>query len=57
MDFKVGDVVKLRTGGPDMTVQVIVPDLPLGAMVSCAWFDDRNQLQQGMFAPATLEPV
>jgi uncharacterized protein YodC (DUF2158 family) len=57
MNFKVGDIVKLRTGGPDMTVQVIVPDLPLGPMVSCAWFDDRKQLQQGMFAPATLESV
>ena len=34
MPFKVGDVVKLKSGGPEMTVEVIADNT-----VSCIWFD------------------
>ena len=36
--FKVGDVVCLKSGGPDMTVKEITSD----NQISCEWFDDKN---------------
>jgi uncharacterized protein YodC (DUF2158 family) len=50
--FKPGDVVRLRSGGPVMTVESI------GSMVSadsvnCVWFEKTKQMS-GSFAPATL---
>ena len=34
MDFKLGDVVQLKSGGPSMTVEAIS-----GNDVVCIWFD------------------
>ena len=36
--FKVGDVVRLRSGGPQMTVVKLHPDLGEGEKVVCKWF-------------------
>ena len=54
MSFKVGDTVKLKSGGPDMTVTRI------GAaggepMVWCVWFQGSNDVH-GLFPPETLKP-
>jgi uncharacterized protein YodC (DUF2158 family) len=57
MDFKVGDIVRLRSGGPRMTVEVILPDMPGGPVVACSWFDENNQHHDRSFAPAALERV
>ncbi len=34
-DFKVGDVVKLKSGGPEMTVEGVTDD---GQKAICTWF-------------------
>lgn len=52
--FKVGDIVKLKSGGPDMTVRV-VPD-PTSKTYTCQWFAGKK-LEQGSFPGDSLEPV
>lgn len=38
--FKVGDVVQLKSGSPEMTVIDKVPD---GSKVECMWFTADNE--------------
>jgi uncharacterized protein YodC (DUF2158 family) len=53
--FSVGDLVRLLSGGPAMTIIDIASD---GARVTCAWFVDGNgQYFQGEFNPAFLKPA
>jgi uncharacterized protein YodC (DUF2158 family) len=54
-EFKPGDVVRLKSGGPAMTVDEIEKK---GTAVSvfCFWFDGA-QLEDGEFAPASLALV
>jgi uncharacterized protein YodC (DUF2158 family) len=50
-DWKVGDKVKLATGGPDMTVTMLLPgDL---RQVICQWFKD-GKLEKGNFSSDSL---
>ena len=49
--FKVGDVVRLKSGGVRMTVELIDGDAVL-----CVWFD-KNDLKRGGFPSETLEAV
>lgn len=52
--FKAGDVVRLKSGGPSMTVvHTNVVGLPNGA--ACTWFDDKNQVQKASFTQDALE--
>jgi len=59
MDFKVGDVVVLKSGGPKMTIKKFVPDkfnesdheILLG---HCDWFTN-GQLQSAIFSLEELE--
>ena len=57
MDFKVGDVVKLKSGGPDMTVSFVGEKTFLHGMkvpvVSCTWFVGKK-LEAKSFDPALL---
>lgn len=50
--FKIGDVVKLKSGGPDMTVRS-APDNP-GQVYQCQWFAGKK-LEQGAFREESLE--
>lgn len=43
-----GDVVMLKSGGPNMTVTVITEE-----RVSCMWFDD-NHVRVADFLPVTV---
>lgn len=52
--FAVGDIVKLKSGGPEMTVQS-QPDPP-GKMYQCQWFAGKK-LESGRFPPDSLELV
>ncbi len=59
--FKTGDIVKLKSGGPEMTVKddVEVPGLGFGVTMTeihCQWFAG-NKLQEGHFSEDSLEPV
>jgi uncharacterized protein YodC (DUF2158 family) len=48
--FKVGDVVRLKSGGPPMTVAIPGED------IYCHWFLGSQQ-QHGSFPPEALELV
>jgi uncharacterized protein YodC (DUF2158 family) len=63
-DFKVGDVVKLKSGGPEMTVKYIVGtdkakdfDFTVANYIKndvvCRWFENDN-LKDAVFSPETL---
>lgn len=51
--FEVGDIVKLKSGGPDMTVQV-VPEK--GENYRCQWFAGKK-LEFGFFRYESLKSV
>ncbi len=53
--FSAGDVVRLKSGGPAMTVEQIDPDGD-GAgtpYVQCAWFDNTEK-KTGVFPAAAV---
>jgi len=52
-ELKIGDVVKLKSGGPIMTVKNIEEN----GEIYCQWFsgDKLNKLEDGYFPPASLE--
>lgn len=51
-DFKVGDVVRLKSGGPLMTIRVIDND---GTReIYCDWFDSKDELKGTRFIDETL---
>ncbi len=47
--FNPGDVVVLKSGGPDMTVVEVSHDI-----VSCEWFKDTNEVLHRKFNFAAL---
>lgn len=49
-EFKVGDVVRLKSGGPQMTIHDFLED----GKVECAWFDEKKILQYQKFKPELL---
>ena len=54
--FQTGDTVKLKSGGPQMTVtDTRGASGGEGALVWCAWFDEKNMPQREHFPPAALE--
>jgi uncharacterized protein YodC (DUF2158 family) len=48
--FKVGDVVRMKSGGPRMTVVS-----EGGEQTGCQWFDEKKTLQSGRFHTQALE--
>lgn len=48
--IKAGDVVRLKSGGPDMTVEKVE-----GTSAVCDWFDASGNPQRRHFAVASLE--
>lgn len=40
-EFKVGDVVQLKSGGPKMTIMQVYDE----EMCQCTWFDGPSQLK------------
>jgi uncharacterized protein YodC (DUF2158 family) len=56
MEFKPRDVVKLKSGGPEMTVDEI-RSVGSESIVHCVWFDDKHQDRDGTFSPVSLELV
>ncbi len=51
--YNVGDIVKLKSGGPEMTVRA-APDV-VGRSYTCQWFAGKK-LEQGVFPQESLEP-
>jgi uncharacterized protein YodC (DUF2158 family) len=55
--FKAGDVVRLKSGGPKMTVTQTGKTAMLGEdAVWCVWFDGQKKFSD-TFAPEALEPA
>ncbi|MBP5947352.1 MULTISPECIES: YodC family protein [unclassified Pseudomonas] len=58
-NMQVGTIVKLRSGGPDMTVEEIVRNFTTQQAtgdVDCQWFAGKK-LEKGRFPVASLELV
>ena len=55
MDFKPGDIVRLKSGGPSMTVDEVEKKGNVTS-IFCFWFDGA-QLEDGEFSPTSLMPV
>ncbi|GAA3988139.1 YodC family protein [Mucilaginibacter dorajii] len=57
--FKEGDVVRLQSGGPKMTIDGFawdkLRDKPYNDRVECTWFDEKNAIQKGTFKTILLE--
>ncbi|HEX5752301.1 MAG TPA: DUF2158 domain-containing protein [Archangium sp.] len=51
--FQVGDVVKLKSGGPEMTVEASLEEYE---SYRCQWFAGKK-LESGVFPDAGLEPA
>lgn len=55
ISFKFGDIVKLKSGGPDMVLQSENANSRTGKITyTCQWFAGKK-LEHGMFTPACLE--
>lgn len=56
MHFKIGDVVRLKSWGPLMTIHNIgeYPDQGLNPGLLCVWFDGAKKLE-GVFHPDTVK--
>ncbi len=51
-EFKEGDEVQLKSGGPKMTVQEADFE-----EIYCQWFDNKQNVKEGRFLSKTLKPV
>ena len=51
--FQVGDVVRLKSGGPLMTVQ----QATYADNIMCTWFGENNKRMTEGFHPRTLQSV
>ena len=49
-EFKQGDTVRLKSGGPEMTVQSVNQE-----NVNVTWFDDKGHLKTGVFNYREIE--
>ena len=53
-DFEIGDIVRLKSGGPSMTVKST--GAGSGSLVDCEWFSVSDQkIHQHNFRPEALE--
>lgn len=54
--LKPGDVVVLKSGGPDMTVDhIFTPAYSDGRKATCKWFDSDMKLVKGDFALEAIQ--
>jgi uncharacterized protein YodC (DUF2158 family) len=51
--FKIGEIVKLKSGGPDMTVRDINGNEEIGIYFQCQWFAGKK-LESGSFRDESL---
>ena len=55
-EIAVGDVVRLKSGGPTMTVaQIAKTQFATELSVWCEWFDEKNKAQKGTFSLVAVE--
>jgi uncharacterized protein YodC (DUF2158 family) len=56
MSFNVGDLVKLKSGGPDMTVTSISKGPERADLYVCQWIDKEHRAQTGTYPAEALTP-
>lgn len=57
-EIRVGDVVCLKSGGPNMVVDAVGPAHEGGEdRVWCEWFNEKNHPCKKDFAPTSVEKV
>lgn len=55
VQFKSGDVVILRSGGPKMTIRWVEEEY--GTLTaSCSWFDTKGEIREKTFSTDQLKP-
>ncbi|HVN97533.1 MAG TPA: DUF2158 domain-containing protein [Syntrophorhabdaceae bacterium] len=55
-EFQEGQKVRLKSGGPVMTVEKTgIHTAGLKDGIQCVWFDDRKDLQRNVFKASMLE--
>ena len=53
--YKIGDVVRLKSGGPPMTVTSVESgDNDVGYVVFCIWFNAKGNEKSGHYPAAAL---
>jgi uncharacterized protein YodC (DUF2158 family) len=55
MAFKVGDVVRLKSGGASMTVSKLFKSPEGREMVQCTWFDKKPRQHRAAFVIDSLQ--
>jgi uncharacterized protein YodC (DUF2158 family) len=55
MAFKVGDAVRLKAGGAQMTVSKLFKSPEGREMVQCTWFDNKSRVHRAEFVMDSLE--
>jgi uncharacterized protein YodC (DUF2158 family) len=55
MTFKVGDVVRLKSGGAQMTISKLFKSPERHEMVQCTWFDKKLRGHRAAFVIESLE--
>ena len=55
MAFKVGDGVRLKTGGAQMTVSKLFKSREGREMVQCTWFDKKPREHRAAFVMDSLD--
>lgn len=53
----VGDVVKLKSGSPNMTVKEIIKIITTKQFIKCEWFDEKSVYHCKEFRSEQLEKV
>ena len=58
-DFKAGDTVELKSGGPKMTIDRIGKKFASESHNSayCSWFDEKKKQEHGWFALTSLKKI
>lgn len=51
--FYIGDIVKLKSGGPNMTI-ILIKDKPLEKIICTTWFGANDVLHHGEFTETSL---
>ena len=54
LEFKVGDIVELKSGGPPMTVAEVNINLVGYCEIKCRWW--FGQMEEASFTPKLLKP-
>lgn len=53
-EFKKGETVRLKSGGPPMTITNVGQSSYQGMLVWCVWFDDKHVKKEDVFPPEAL---